>query len=733
MQYLLLRYHWPFNDERLIKVSRRQVRIGIDVGGTFTDAVVIDNETYEIIAKRKIPTTHNSKEGVATGIITIIRQLLEENNIEASDVSFISHGTTQATNALLEGDVAKVGVLGMGESGSAKNETQIGNIELAIDKYLEVYYEYISSNLVSDTAIEEAIHRLIEKGAEVIVASEAFSIEHPEHEQKVIEISKKLGFYATGGYEISQLFGLKLRTRTAVINGSLIPKMMETSNMTEKVVKDLGVQKNLMIMRADGGVMSIQEVRKRPILTMLSGLAAGVAGAIMYEKISDGIFFEIGGTSIDISVIKDGKVMIKNASVGGHKTYLKSVDVRTLGIAGGTMIRVDENQKIYTGPRSAHLANLPYECFSQSRSKKFKIKKIQPRSKDPKDYVVLEDETGEQFAFTLAGAANYLGYIEKNDYSYANNIEQTVLAWETLGVYLNSDSKEVARTCIDVACEQIWKVVEELKQEYELDEHFITLYGGGGSAGVFTHYLGEKYHVKHEIIKNAPYISTIGVALAMISEQIERSVVNPKDEDIRKIRSDILDRMLEMGALRETIEISIEVDGLNHIVRATATGANEMSGKEMKSQKKEVEELLKIARQSVNCESGEAKKVVENNYIIAIEITEKKSKLFGLVKQRLKNVVVITQDGVVKYRRRNGEFIFGLKKDVAELLNYIMDTFSVFSDAGQTIPEIILFLKFRTFDYSGLMNKERVYEIAKMDMEGVDEDERIIFLVTRRG
>ena len=102
----------------------KKVRIGIDVGGTFTDAVVIDNDTYEIIAKKKIPTTHDAVGGVATGIVNIINEILQDNNISPLDVNFIAHGTTQATNALLEGDVAKVGVLGMGtgiDSSTAKS------------------------------------------------------------------------------------------------------------------------------------------------------------------------------------------------------------------------------------------------------------------------------------------------------------------------------------------------------------------------------------------------------------------------------------------------------------------------------------------------------------------------------------------------------------------------------------------------------------------------------------
>ena len=236
----------------------KKVRIGIDVGGTFTDAVAIDNETYDVIAKMKIPTTH--KDGVAKGIVTIIQKLLSENNILPEDVSFIAHGTTQATNALLEGDVAKVGIIGMGtgmDARSAKKETSIEHIQLAPGKYLTSNHEFIDSSEINDEMLGEIISKLKDADCEVIVASEAYSVDDPENENKVIKKAQELGMFSTGGHEISQLYGLKMRTRTAVVNASLIPKMMQTADMTEKAVQDTKIKSNLMIMRADGGVMRI--------------------------------------------------------------------------------------------------------------------------------------------------------------------------------------------------------------------------------------------------------------------------------------------------------------------------------------------------------------------------------------------------------------------------------------------------------------------------------------------
>ena len=117
----------------------RMVRIGIDVGGTFTDAVALDEVTHELLGQAKTPTTHTAREGVALGIVLALRQLMESVGIAPEQVRFIAHGTTQATNALLEGDVAQVGIVATGsgvEGLRARSETTIEDVELAPGKFL---------------------------------------------------------------------------------------------------------------------------------------------------------------------------------------------------------------------------------------------------------------------------------------------------------------------------------------------------------------------------------------------------------------------------------------------------------------------------------------------------------------------------------------------------------------------------------------------------------------------
>ncbi|WP_261806810.1 hydantoinase/oxoprolinase family protein [Lapidilactobacillus luobeiensis] len=714
-------------------MATKKYRIGIDVGGTFTDAAMLDNDSFEIVAKLKIPTTHSHPDGVAFGIVTILKQILEETHVLPQDVAFIAHGTTQATNALLEGDVAKVGVIGMGTGIDAKNankSTDIGNIELAKGKYLYSYHCFIDSKDLSNKVIDKAIDELLAKGAEVIVASEAYSVDDPTNEKRVIERALNKGVYATGGYEISQLYGLQMRTRTAVVNASLIPKMMETADMTEKAVKAAGIQSQLMIMRADGGVMSIAEVRKRPILTMLSGLAAGVAGALMYEKITDGIFFESGGTSTDISVIKDGKVMLKNAEVGGNKTYLKSLDVRTLGIAGGSMVMMDSNKHdvIDVGPRSAHIAGKEYEAFTDiSNLRGGKVVYLVPTKGDTVEYAVIENPKGESYAYTLNGAANLLGYVPENDYAHGN-MDSIKYAWGVLGEEVGKSAEEVARQVLNIALDKVLVIVKELIDDYGLESNLITLVGGGGSGSVVVPALGEREKMRSHVAKNAPFISTIGVGMAMVKETIEKSVIHPSKEDIKQIRYEAMEAIVKAGANEASVDISIEVDTQKNILRAVATGSTELRSKDMTQRELPDEKKKIIAAKAIAFDINDTSKIANTKRWTVFQGSKIRKSLFGLIKKKDSALAVVDREGVVRLKKNRAHLLQCSKNQIDESFPSFLEDNTIYSDANATIPNMYVFFNEKMLDLTGFQTEEQLETMMNSELELVKSEEQLIFV-----
>ena len=713
---------------------KKQVRVGIDVGGTFTDAVVIDNVTHEILAKAKIPTTHHAKRGVAEGIIQAIEKVLSENQIDPSDVVFIAHGTTQATNALLEGDVAHVGILGMGaglEAERARKETTVGNIELAPDKFLHTEHAFLNTAQFSDSAIDELIAGLRRQGAQVIVASEAYSVDDPTHEKQVVARAQASGIEATGGYEISQLYGLLARTRTAAVNAALIPKMMETADMTQSSVQEAGIDKPLMIMRCDGGVMSIDEVRKRPILTMLSGLAAGVAGALMYEKITDGIFMEVGGTSIDISAIKDGKVMVKNAQVGGHKLYLTSLDVRTLGVAGGSMLVLKNGRIADVGPRSAHIADLEYEVFAEASDIDApQLEYVAPCADDLADYAAVYCANGKKYALTLAGAANILGCVPQGDYA-AGNVEAARKAWEPLARQLGISIEDACRKVMDIAADKISAVVESLIADYQLNRSLIYLVGGGGSGGVIAPYLGKRMGIRSRIAENAPFISTIGVAMAMVMERLERSIVHPTPEDIRQLRSDVMEMITKAGANPDTVDIAVEIDSQKNILRAVATGATELRTRDLNQAEKSEAELAALAAKSANAapEAAHLIAAAGNWHIYAIAVTAKT--LFGLLKSRREYIRVIDGEGVIRLQKSNAKAITAPRSSLLVRLESLIDDLTVYNDAGAMPPKVYLYYRQKASDFSGVTAKEQLLPLIELELEHIAPDEQILAVASQ--
>ncbi|MBR1445345.1 MAG: hydantoinase/oxoprolinase family protein [Firmicutes bacterium] len=709
----------------------RQIRIGIDVGGTFTDAVAIDNKTLELIAWEKIPTTHDSLNGVADGIINVLQNILQKNAILPEEVVFIAHSTTQATNALLEGDVAKVGIIAIGSKDEALSVRTMGNIDnipLSSDKTLQTFFSFIEMQDAQNAAekIDKAINTLSDSGAEVIVATEAYGVDDPNNEKFVIEAAHNKGLYATGGHEVSKLYGLKVRTRTAVVNACLIPRMIETADMTESCVKNSGINSPLMIMRCDGGVMTIDEMRRRPILTMMSGLAAGVAGALMYEKLSDGIFLESGGTSTDISVIRDGRVIIRYGQIGGHKTYISSLDVRTLGIAGGSMIRIKDNKIIDVGPRSAHIAGLPYEVFSDIPVSP-QLELIAPLEDDEKEFAIIIGADGRKASLTLAGAANLLGCVPENDYAFCTDKKAVFTAWQALGDMIGCSAQDAARRAMDMAAGKIREVVSQLISDYDLSAEVLCLAGGGGSAGAIVPYLGEKMNIEWKIVRNAPIISTIGVAMAMIREVVERTVADPTDDDIKSIRREAMEQVMRNGASERTVEITVEIEKNANILRAIAIGTNEFQCGNLSAETLSENELSEIAIKSLGLSDECVSKVAAaGKWHIFEGIYEKK--FLGLFPIRKRYIRVIDRNGVICLQRKSLGLALTTRGQFREDVRILFDETVSYDSAGEKLPDLFVYYGEKQLNLSGLTNQKQIISVLETELDMVADDEKLILL-----
>ena len=348
---------------------RRRVKIGIDVGGTFTHAVAVDADEATLVATAMVPTTHTAEEGVARGVVESMHRLIEarRSTLAMSSSSRTarprpptpcSKATSPPSASSAWAAAGRAGGRGA-RRGWTTSSSRRARPSARAHRFLD------TATPLTDDRLASVVDDLRREGAEVFVATEAFGVDDGANEHRAADFVRSRGWLATAASDISQLYGLKVRTRTAVINASMLPRMLETAERTEQAVRESGLTCPLMVMRSDGGIMDIAQMRRRPILTMLSGPAAGVAAALAFTRISDGIFLEVGGTSTDISVVRNGRPTVRSAEVGGHRLFVRTLDIRTVGIGGGSMVRVRGRQIADVGPRSAHIAGLAYPSFSE--------------------------------------------------------------------------------------------------------------------------------------------------------------------------------------------------------------------------------------------------------------------------------------------------------------------------------------------------------------------------------
>ncbi|SCX74901.1 hydantoinase/oxoprolinase family protein [Alkaliphilus peptidifermentans] len=720
-----------------IILGNRKIRIGIDVGGTFTHAVAVDHITFEVIAHAVTPTTHFSRYSVSEGIIKAFHDIMQQTKAVSQDVVFVSHSTTQATNALLEGDVAKVGIIGMGkgiEGVKAKSDTLISNLELSKGKMLHTAHCYFNTDAkrFDDNVIKDALSKMMLEGCNVIVASEAFGVDDSTNENKVLQLAAEQNLPATASHEISQLYGLKIRTRTAVINASILPKMTHTAELTEESIKKSGITSPLMIMRSDGGVMDIVQMKKRPILTMLSGPAAGIAAALMFAKVSDGIFLEVGGTSTDISAIKNGKAMIKSASVGGHKTYLKTLDSRTVGIGGGSMVRISHNEVADVGPRSAHIAGLGYIAFTKPEDlQEIHPVLVKPMPSDPDDYLVIENNKGERFAITLTDASMMAGMTTKGDYAYGN-FENVKHVFEVLAQHYNTSPLRLSQDILDKAIQKVGKVVQELLEEYHLDMELVSLVGGGGGATCVVPWLSQKMNIKYFVAEKAEVISAIGAAMAMLRDCMERTVLNPTEQDIMSIRKQVTNNLIQMGANSETIEVQIEIDQQKNILRATAVGSIYMDNQNFDMQAADEQILYNNAALSMKAPADQVIQAAATSGLFVFAYMETQKKVFGLFRSKRWNLRVIDRFGVIKLQVNNGRYLSTACENISSAFNRFIDDVSVHNDVGMIIPEIFMLYGSRIVDFSTILDSVQLLSLIQIELQGLEDNEPIVLVARPR-
>jgi N-methylhydantoinase A len=332
--------------------------IGVDVGGTFTDVVYTDTETHQVLI-HKVPTTPVDP---SVGVLTGITDLCQRHGIKPTEIHQIYHGTTIATNALLEYKGTRAGVvttkgyrdlLHIGrhqrpQHYSIQQEIPWQDRPLARRRHRKVVTERLippqGEVLVplDEDEVRQAARALKAEGVEAIAVCFLFSYLNARHEDRAREIilEEYPEVFVTTSAAVSPQFREFERFTTAAINAFIGPTVHSYITLLEQRLRRTGLQADLHIMRSNGGVATPAMVAEKPVLTLLSGPAAGVLGGAWCGALSQRprlITFDMGGTSADIGVVTNGvfsEATARDTWIAGYPAMVPMIDIHIITIGG---------------------------------------------------------------------------------------------------------------------------------------------------------------------------------------------------------------------------------------------------------------------------------------------------------------------------------------------------------------------------------------------------------------
>jgi N-methylhydantoinase A/oxoprolinase/acetone carboxylase beta subunit len=547
------------------------LRVGVDVGGTFTKAVAVSSSPLRIHAHASVPTSHDSAAGVADGLATVLRDLADQLGDERRRVRLVAFSTTQAMNALLEGDVGVVAVVGIGyrpDLRLAGKRTRVGAIGLAPGHRLATTHHLVDA---TDGLDEATVDRLLDEVGEAVAVavSGAFSVDTPRDEDLVAAVARRRGLPACVGHELTGAYGLETRTVSAAINASVLPVVERTASMTEKALGTAGLDVPLLVLRGDGGSMSLDRFRSHPALTIGSAPAAGVAAVLHELLLTDAIVVECGGTSTNVSVIRRGRAELRSLKVMSRPTAIRAVDSWVVGAAGGSMALLKRRGIDEVGPRSAHIAGLSYASFAAAEQLAgARLELVAPRVGDPAAYACVDAEGG-RFALTATCAANALGLVPEDAYPYASS-DAALAAFAPLGERLRAGAEGAARQVLDGAVKKIAAAVSDAARHHGLAQD-VPLVALGGAGAALVPEVARRLGREAILPDHAEVLSAVGAAASLVRAEVVRSMT--VDVRVDELAQDAERSCIDAGAAPHTVAVETVVDNDAGVVRAVATGA----------------------------------------------------------------------------------------------------------------------------------------------------------------
>jgi N-methylhydantoinase A/oxoprolinase/acetone carboxylase beta subunit len=555
--------------------ARARLRVGVDVGGTFTKAVAVSTQPLALRAHAVVPTSHHAPDGVVAGVAQALRELLDALGEDRDAVDLVAYSTTTAMNALLEGDVARVGVVGIGaqpELRRARKRTRVGALPLAAGRVLHTHHVFVDATRgLSEADADAAVEELRRKGCTAIAVSGAYSVDAPEHEDLIVERARQRGLPSCAGHELTGTYGLEVRTVSAAVNASILPVVQRTAEVVGRVLADASIDVPLLVLRGDGGAMGLDAFRRAPSMSIGSGPAAGVAAALHQLALTDGIVLECGGTSSNVTVVKGGRTVLRDVRVMGRPTSIRSIDSWVVGVAGGSMARLGRRKLEEVGPRSAHVAGLDYACFADAADLAgVEAGLVAPRDGDPEAYAVVRAPDGRTWALTATCAANALGLVDGDEHWSHGSRDAALAGFAALGARLRKSPEEAAQAMLDAAVDKIAAAVGEAARTHDLGPDVpVVALGGAGTALApeVARRLGRPLlRPEHPEV-----LSSIGAALSLVRTEVVRHASSP--EGTAELVREAERACVEAGAAPLTVTVQTTFEARDDLLRAVATGA----------------------------------------------------------------------------------------------------------------------------------------------------------------